>query len=287
MNRSLLHAAPALVWACTLGCTSDEGHTIDSGSDPVVDDAGLSEGGAWDAGDAYVPARCRPLLDVPAAELVPRYLRGEFEPILYNLVLGRTTSRVTLRVNLSADAGVPEPFDIERPTATSNYNVPLDIYDSLSTSHRLTLYFRRSAGSAWEWHATADGADIVGGRPGTPIEGASGEIWFDAGVLSSAVLIASVWTFPAAAAQQVVEFDFGPTGAEQDGGVPSSTEHPGPFATTLLQQDGSTLGGLQRIEIMPDGLILGFFGDGTRQYLGYCTFDAVLFDGGPPPQSTP
>jgi len=211
-----------------------------------------------------VHPQCAALLEVPIAELLPRY-RGDELPMLPFLYLGRATSKVTLHVSLSSDAAAGAPFDPAMPAATSNYSTSLDVLDSFGVAHRLTVYFARIPDGRWEWHAMVDGASLVGGTPGVPIENASGLLSFDGGVLTQETVVTNPWEF-FEANPQVLDFEFGGS----DGGASSSVQRPGPSATTFVQHDGFAYGTLERLEVAPDGMVTGVFADGARHQVGTC-----------------
>lgn len=82
------------------------------------------------------------------------------------------TSAVTVDLNLNSSAAAD---------ATSSFSTPITIYDSVGTSHVLTIQFQKTGMNQWSYQATIPGEDISGGTPGTPfdIAGASGTLTFD------------------------------------------------------------------------------------------------------------
>ena len=66
--------------------------------------------------------------------------------------------------------------------ATSDFTTTVTAYDSLGTSHVLTLSFEKTAPNTWNYKVTIPGEDLSTGTAGTPsdIEGASGTFTFGA-----------------------------------------------------------------------------------------------------------
>jgi flagellar hook protein FlgE len=82
------------------------------------------------------------------------------------------TTRFTASLNLDASSSAD---------ATSDFTMPITVYDSLGNSHVLTLDFQNTGGNTWSYQATIPGSDVSGGTAGTPfdISGASGTLSFD------------------------------------------------------------------------------------------------------------
>jgi flagellar hook-basal body protein len=80
------------------------------------------------------------------------------------------TSEISLRGNLSADPSVPilpDAFDPQNASGTSNFSSATEVFDALGNPHRVEIYFKRAGESLWEWNATLDGRNIEGGVEGT------------------------------------------------------------------------------------------------------------------------
>jgi flagellar hook protein FlgE len=89
------------------------------------------------------------------------------------------TSNMSLDINLDASATVGQP--------NGSFSTPIQIVDSLGTTHVLTVSFTKSGANAWDYQVTIPGADVTAGTAGTPfpIPGASGTLTFDSnGVLT-------------------------------------------------------------------------------------------------------
>ena len=146
----------------------------------------------------------------------------------------------------------------------------MTVYDSLGNAHEVTVYYRKTGANAWEWHAMADGAEVTGGTPGTPFEGASGTLTFTTdGMLDTETTSASSWDFVDATPGQAVTFDFGDSITTDSGtGMSGTTQYASPSTNTGISQDGYGAGEVAGISIGQDGTIEGVFTNGQRRVLG-------------------
>ena len=82
------------------------------------------------------------------------------------------TTQITADLNLNSSSTAD---------ATSDFTVPLTVYDSLGTSHVLTLNFEKTGANQWSFQVDIPGEEVSGGTAGTPfpISGASGTLTFD------------------------------------------------------------------------------------------------------------
>src|SRR5450759_3352844 len=81
------------------------------------------------------------------------------------------SNQFTLDVNLNSSAAAD---------ATSKFSDTIKVYDSLGTTHVLTVHFEKTAANQWSYNVTMPGEEITGGTAGTPfdISGASGTLTF-------------------------------------------------------------------------------------------------------------
>lgn len=89
------------------------------------------------------------------------------------------TTQMTVSLNLNAASAAD---------ATSNFSTPVTVYDSLGTSHVLTVDFQNTGGNTWTYQVSIPGGDVTAGTAGTPfdIPNASGSLTFNsAGQLTS------------------------------------------------------------------------------------------------------
>src|ERR1039458_7824892 len=83
------------------------------------------------------------------------------------------TTNVTLDFNLNSAAAAD---------TTSDHSETIKVYDTLGTSHTLTVNFEKTGANQWSYAVTIPGEDVSGGVAGKPsaISGASGTLTFGA-----------------------------------------------------------------------------------------------------------
>ncbi len=179
------------------------------------------------------------------------------------------TEKANMAVNLDSKSEQPPAWDPTDPGTTSNFSSGLTVYDSLGNAHDLTVYFRKSGANSWEWHAMADGAEMSGGTPGVPTEGASGTLSFTtSGALDTETVNQSQWDFTDATAGQAIAFDFGKSITGDGGtGFDGTTQFGSASSTSGIQQDGFAAGSVEGISISTDGAITGVFSNGQKRTL--------------------
>ncbi len=201
---------------------------------------------------------------------------GNISGAMGDLIIGsnvtsepRATTTATIGANLNASATAVAAFDPTNPGATSNFATSVKVYDSLGAEHDIDVYFRQTSPGNWEWHALADGDEVVGGTPGGATEIASGTLSFDtSGALTAQSTTASAVDFVGAAPGQAITWSFGDDIASGGTGRAGSTSYAAPNAMSNIQQDGYTAGSLASISVASDGRIMGAFSNGDQRVLG-------------------
>jgi flagellar hook protein FlgE len=158
------------------------------------------------------------------------------------------TSIISIAANLSSDA-----------TASGSYNTNITVYDSLGTSHVLSVDFTRSS-SGWSYNATLPSSDITGGT-GTDTTVATGTLTFNSsGQLTSTAPIAV--SIPGLAdGASTLAFNWNLASATGTGLI---TQVSGASSTSSAIQNGYASGSLTSFSIGADGTILGAFSNGTK-----------------------
>ena len=179
------------------------------------------------------------------------------------------TTTITADLNLNSSAAAD---------ATSDFSTPITIYDSLGTSHVLTLNFEKTGANAWSYKITVPGDDIGGGTAGTPfdISGASGTLSFgnqDGLLTDPAAGSPLAFTIPGltdGAKDLAVSWNF-----YTAGGVGRITQFGQKSAPSANSQDGSPAAGLDRVGLSDGGQILAHYTDGTQVVVGQVSLAAI------------
>ncbi|MDY6843858.1 MAG: flagellar hook protein FlgE [Thermodesulfobacteriota bacterium] len=183
------------------------------------------------------------------------------------------TANIYMAVNLDATAQSPTAgdFDLADKDNTSNYVTTISAYDSLGTTHPVSIYFRKTATAGlWQWFAVVDASNTASGSEEVQ---AAGTLTFnEGGVLltqtqATAGQTVGNYTIPTPAGfdfsggatqNQAITFGFG-IGSSS---VPKSTQYSSSSTTVFQTQDGYGSGYLQNISVDTDGVISGHYSNG-------------------------
>jgi flagellar hook protein FlgE len=203
--------------------------------------------------------------------------------IVTNNVPPKATEKVTMNVNLdSREKVIEEDFDIENPTATSNFETTVNIFDSQGTKRPLTVYFKRvedDEGITWRWYGAADGKDVMDSDGQKMKVVAEGEVRFNSkGVLLAEETFESSANFiNGADPEQRIDLDFGKNIGEEEGtGVGASSSTAADSVTVFHSQNGYESGNIKSLKIDLDGKIKGYYTNGLERVLG--AFSLATFE---------
>ena len=171
------------------------------------------------------------------------------------------TSSLTLDLNLNSAAAAD---------ATSDHAETIKVYDTLGTSHTLTMNFEKTDANTWSYSVTIPGEDLSGGTAGTPvaISGASGTLTFGTdGQLTSPdaaspINIAITGLADGASDMSANWSLYTPAGAGR------ITQFGQPSAPEASSQNGSSASQLTRVGLANGGQLLAQYSDGTQVVVG-------------------
>lgn len=175
--------------------------------------------------------------------------------------------------NITADLNL----DSRATTDTTPFSMPLTIYDSLGTSHVLTLNFAKTGANQWSYEVDAPGSEVNGGTSGTPfpISGASGTLTFGTdGKLSDpadgAPIAFSITGLADGASD--MSLSWSPYNTDGSGKI---TQFGQPSAQSATTQDGSAAAQLAHVGLADGGQILAEYTDGTQVMVGQVALASV------------
>jgi len=170
------------------------------------------------------------------------------------------TSIITEDLNLNSS----KPAD-----ATSDFSAPLTVYDSLGTSHVLTLNFEKTGAGQWSYSVTVPGGDVSGGTTGAPFDiGASGTLTFDTSGQLSDPATGSPITFSITGLTDGAN-DMNITwNLYNSNGTGRITQFGEPSASSASSQNGSPAAQLDHVGLADGGQILAEYTDGTQVIVG-------------------
>lgn len=207
------------------------------------------------------------------------------------------TTKVNVAANLDIRAKpVPEEFDVKRPSATSNFNTSVTLFDNWGQGHVATVYFSKSPDqdkNVWKWHAVVDGNEVAGSEGGgvddrgnpVGVQVAQGEVEFDPDgkpmmkykdrdgkpTYNDTMEKSDAYEikFANGAVAQKVQFNFGPAEDENGKyGAQSSTSVASKSTTMFHSQNGYEGGNLKSMKIDLDGTLRGVYTNGLERRLG-------------------
>jgi flagellar hook protein FlgE len=190
--------------------------------------------------------------------------------IPYSTIPAKPTSRIDLQCNLDARTDIGPPLDMEKPDQTSQFTSAIQVFDSIGNPHAVSVYFNKTADSFWEWHAMADGADMAGGKAGSPVEMANGTLTFDqeGKLYSQSQNLVNTSFANGAVPNQKLEFLFGDPIDKVGTGLKGTVQYGSKNNTMRLGQDGWTAGTPVDISIDQEGLVSAFYTNGQNRTLG-------------------
>jgi flagellar hook protein FlgE len=178
------------------------------------------------------------------------------------------TSKFTVDLNLNSASAAD---------ATSDFTTPLTVYDSLGTSHVVTLDFQKTDVNTWQYQVFVPGDDVSGGTAGTPfaVSGASGTLTFGQDGLL---------TDPPAGSPIAFQIPGLGDGAKDmslswdpytSAGAGRITQFGSKSAPSASSQDGSPAAQLGHVGLADGGEILAQYTDGTEVVVGQVALASI------------
>lgn len=153
----------------------------------------------------------------------------------------RATETVSFAGNLDAEA------DIGATRETT-----ITVFDAMGARDEMTISLTKTSGTTWDYVVTTE--------EGTTVSGDTGTLTFDnQGRLTAPVPTAPFVFTPASGAEDVsVALSFGNAGS-----IEGLSQFAAPSTAVVRDQDGYTMGDLERISIDPTGTVTGAFTNGV------------------------
>jgi flagellar hook protein FlgE len=178
------------------------------------------------------------------------------------------TSNFTIDMNLNSSAAVG---------TNSNFSTPVEVFDSLGTSHVLTINFQKTATNEWKYDVSIPGSEVSAGVAGTPyaIPNATGTLKFD----SNGKL-----TDPPAGTPFQVGLSSLVSGAGDmtmswnpynDAGLPRFSQFGQPTAVSASAQNGSAAAQLVRVGLGDGGKVLAQYSNGHQVMVAQLALAAI------------
>jgi len=177
------------------------------------------------------------------------------------------TANMSLSLNLQSDGVVG--------AASGSFSAPIQVVDSLGTTHTLTVTFTKTAANAWNYEVDIPGQDLTAGTAGTPSSLATGSLAFD----SNGNL-----TTPASPGQVPIAITGLTDGASDinmnwnlfnSNNVPTITQFAQPSALSGSSQDGVAASQITQVSLADGGAIIAHYSDGTQETVGQLAMASI------------
>jgi len=162
-------------------------------------------------------------------------------------------------------------------STAGTFSTPVTVYDSLGTSHVLTLSFTETAGGAWNYSASIPGQDLTSGTAGTPTVLTTGTVNFD----QNGNLIT-----PPASAGPIAVTATGLTDGASDLNLnwnlydasqqPLLTQFAQNSAVSSISQNGQAAAQLVNVGIATEGQILANYSNGQQAVVGQLALASIV-----------
>jgi flagellar hook protein FlgE len=177
------------------------------------------------------------------------------------------TTDMTVDLNLNSAAAAD---------ATSTFSTPVTVYDSLGTSHILTVTFQKTDINTWSYQVSLPGADVTAGTAGTPydIPNASGTLTFDTnGQLTSPAvgnpINVQIPGLSDGASDMNVSWD------PYNNGIGRITQFGQASAASASTQNGTSAAELVSVSISDGGAITAQYSNGVQSTVGQLAMAAI------------
>ncbi|NCN28582.1 flagellar hook protein FlgE [bacterium] len=185
-----------------------------------------------------------------------------------NSIPAEGTKKLEMVANLDSRKPInTAQFDPNAQDKQADHSTSVKVYDTTGTARSVNMYFYKTAENQWNWHATADGADLQGGVDGTDQAIASGVLKYTSdGKLDTDTINNSNINFRGAQPNQAIDFYFGDSITSRQGtGLAGSTQYGSDSQVFRQVQDGFAAGTLTNFSIDEKGQVSGSYSNGVTR----------------------
>ena len=170
------------------------------------------------------------------------------------LVTPSATTQFTLNANLNSNAVVGDP--------TGTFSSPIQVVDSLGSTHTLTVTYTKTGPNAWSYNITIPGEDLSSGKTGVPSSVAKGNLTFNAqGQLTTPAppnpVAVAITGLADGAADLNVNWNLYTNGAA------NLTQFASASALSASSQNGIAAAQLTRVGLDTNGQVMAHYSDGS------------------------
>ncbi len=161
----------------------------------------------------------------------------------------QATTKLSVSANLDA-----------REANGATFSTSVQVYDTLGTSHVVSLQFTKTGNGAWDWAASIPATDTGGAATAPPTQIGSGSLTFDADGLMTAPTTdptLSITGLADGAANMTLTFAL-----RDANNAPLLTDYSSASAVSFSTQDGFAASVLREISFGSDGTVTGIYESG-------------------------
>jgi len=185
-----------------------------------------------------------------------------------NLRAPRSTASFWFNANLNSAGVVGE--------ASGTFSTPIEVIDSLGSTHVLTVTFTKTDVNQWDYEITIPGDDVTAGTPGEPFSIITGSVTFDErGRLISPDQAAGPINFTISGLASGAEDLKVNWVLYQSDGTPTLTQYAQVSAVAAVSQDGLPPSQLVKVGLVDGGRILAQYSNGEQRVVGQLALAVV------------
>ncbi len=167
------------------------------------------------------------------------------------------TTQFSADLNLQSDGVVGQ--------TSGTFSAPIQIVDSLGSTHTLTATFTKTASNTWSYSLTVPGADLTSGTAGTPSQVATGNLTFDSnGNLTApappGVVPVAITGLADGASDMNLNWNLFNSGT----GAATISQFAQPSALSGTSQDGVAAAEITQVSLGAGGAIIAHYSDGSQ-----------------------
>jgi flagellar hook protein FlgE len=176
------------------------------------------------------------------------------------LVTPSASTQFTLDMNLNSDGVAGDP-------TTGSFSAPIQVVDSLGSTHTLTVDFTKTGPNAWSYNVTIPGADLTAGTAGTPSSVATGNLTFNAqGQLTSPAAGSPVAVAITGLSDGAADLSLNWNLYNTDG-TSALTQYSSASALSGSTQDGVAAAELTQVGLDNNGQVVAHYSNGSTTVL--------------------
>ncbi len=159
--------------------------------------------------------------------------------------------------------------------ANGTFAAPIQVVDSLGTTHTLTVTFTKTAANSWNYEVDIPGQDLSSGKAGTPSKLANGTISFDSnGNLTSPAAPGQVAIAATGLADGAADMNIN-WNLYDTNGNPTFTQFAQTSALSGSTQDGKAAAQVTQVSLSNGGSIFVHYSDGSQQVIGQLAMASI------------